>query len=230
MGKPGEYSFLGGIRMENGINIANCMTGIDFENFIVGVLKDCGIKASTTGNEDRGIDIIASATIDDITNKFYIQCKFWNNTVGLHPIQEVYAGTHYFGNDGQPVLITNNRVTLNARLYAKQLGVEVIGDAEFKELKEVARTKTIANPNTHGLLAILAGAFAEDLDYVRSSMQAPVDKIDTKEKLKLTLLNDFDRATEYTKEAARLQQEASYCTQKALTLQKEALLRNLEYE
>ena len=214
--------------MANGINIPDCHTGADFENFIIEFLSDFGIDASSTGKEDKGVDIVATATLET-TNKFYIQCKYWNNTIGLHPIQEVYTGTHYFGNDGAPVLITNNRVSLEARIYAKKLGVEVIGDAEFKEIRDSYKTGSIKNPNAQGLLAILIGAVAGDLEFVKRSMEEPKEKIDTKEELKLTLISDFDKATEYTKEAARLQQEASYLTQKALTLQKEALLKNLDY-
>lgn len=213
-----------------GVNImAKCLTGVDFENRTIEMLRSIGIDASSTGKEDKGVDIVALANLDGITNKFYIQCKYWNNTIGLHPIQEVYTGTHYFGNDGTPVLFTNNRVSLEARIYAKKLGVEVIGDAEFKEVRDARKTGSIKNPNSQGLLAIILGACVGDLEYVKRSMMKPKEKIDTKEELRLTLVNDFDKATEYTKEAARLQQEASYLTQKALTLQKEALLKNLDY-
>lgn len=211
------------------INFLNCQTGADFENFIIEFLREYGIQASSTGKEDKGVDIVAKATLGGITNKYYIQCKYWNNTVGLHPIQEVYTGTHYFGNDGAPVLITNNRVSVEARIYAKKLGVEVIGDAEFKELQETLRTKSIKNLNAQGLLAILIGASAGDLEYAKNSMKETEEKIDAKEELKLTLINDFDKATEYAKEAARLQQEVSYFIQKSLALQKEALLKNLDY-
>ncbi len=214
--------------MANGINFPDCRTGADFEDYIIKFLKCFGIDASSTGKEDKGIDIVALATLET-TNKFYIQCKYWNSTIGLHPIQEVYTGTHYFGNDGAPVLITNNRVSLEARLYAKQLGVEVIGDAEFREIRESYKTGSIKNPNAQGLLGIILGACVGDLAFVKRSMEKPKAKIDTQEELKLTLISDFDKATEYTKEAARLQQEASYLTQKALTLQKEALLKNLDY-
>lgn len=222
-------SLIGVDIMPNGLSIMNCKTGVDFENFIIRLLRESGIDASSTGKEDKGVDIVALANLDGITNKFYIQCKYWNNTIGLHPIQEVYTGTHYFGNDGTPVLITNNRVSLEARIYAKKLGVEVIGDAELKELRDSYKAKSIKNPNAQGLLGIMLGACVGDLEYAKRSMMKPKEKIDTKEELKLTLISDFDKATEYTKEAARLQQEASYLTQKALTLQKEALLRNLDY-
>ena len=62
--------------MSDGIIFQNCQSGVDFENLIIGFLRDCGIEASSTGKEDKGIDIVASATPDDITKKYYIQCKY----------------------------------------------------------------------------------------------------------------------------------------------------------
>lgn len=98
-------------------------------------------------------------------------------------------------------------------------------------IRDAMTNGEIGNRNFEGLLAILVGAYVGNLEYVKNNMHksSETKEVDTKEELKLTLINDFDKATEYTKEAARLQQEASYCTQKALALQKEALLKNLEY-
>ena len=98
-------------------------------------------------------------------------------------------------------------------------------------LRDAVSEGEIGNRNFDGLLAIWAGAWTNNLEYAKDCMSktSGTKEIDTKEELKLTLIDDFDKATEYTKEAARLQQEASYLTQKALTLQKEALLKNLDY-
>lgn len=117
------------------LRISECLTGADFENTILNILVNLGFDAHLTGKEDRGIDIIASKTVDEKAYKFYIQCKFWNTTVGMKPIQEAFTGCHYFGNDGTPVVITNNRVTIEARQYARKLGVEVIGKAELEEIR-----------------------------------------------------------------------------------------------
>ena len=117
------------------LSISECLTGADFENTILNILVSLGFDAHLTGKEDRGIDIIASKTVDEKAYKFYIQCKFWNTTVGMKPIQEAFTGCHYFGNDGTPVVITNNRVTIEARQYARKLGVEVIGKAELEEIR-----------------------------------------------------------------------------------------------
>ncbi len=116
------------------LKVKDCLTGADFENTVLNILVHLGFDAHLTGKEDRGIDIIASKIVEGKTYKFYIQCKFWNSTVGIKPVQEAFTGCHYFGNDGTPVLITNNRVTVEARQYARKLGVEVIGRAELGEI------------------------------------------------------------------------------------------------
>lgn len=90
----------------------NCKTGEDFERLVLDTLQTLNFEAHQTGREDRGVDIIAFKTVDGHRYRFDIQCKFWNTTVGMKPIQEVYAGSHYFNQGGTPVVFTNNRVTL----------------------------------------------------------------------------------------------------------------------
>ena len=82
-------------------------------------------------------------------------------------------------------------------------------------------------------MGILLSFITKDRDYLNEAVKilkgalpkAPSDK----EQLKLELINDFDEAEEYMKEAAYLQQKAAQYSQKALSLQKRAFLRNLEY-
>ena len=47
--------------------------------------------------------------------------------------------------------------------------------------------------------------------------------------MKLELVSALDEAEEFIKESAYYQQRAAQCSQKALSLQKQALLRNLDY-
>ena len=109
----------------------DCKSGIDFENTVVKFLRCLAFEAN-------------------------IQCKYFNTPLGKHPIQEVYAGTNYYGGNGKPVVITNNKVTVDARVYAKRLGVEIIADAEWVELKQVFKARKLINPNPHkGMLGII---------------------------------------------------------------------------
>lgn len=73
--------------------------------------------------------------------KFFIQCKFHDRPVGKTPVQEIYTGCNYFGNDGYPVVITNNRMSSETRAYAKQLGVEAITEYEGSVKKIVSLVK-----------------------------------------------------------------------------------------
>ena len=220
--------------MDTSFIFLNCYTGTNCENLVMDILNENGFAAKKTGSNDGGIDIVAESITKPKTYTFNIQCKFFNRPLSKAPIQEVFSGTHYYGNGGRPVVITNNRVTAEARVYAKRLGVEIIGDAEWVEIKQVRAAQKIINPNVHiGLLGILLANIVRDRDYLiqvaeeldNTKLEAPSDK----EQLKIDLINDFDEAEEYMKEAAYLQQKAANCSQKALSLQKKALLRNLEF-
>lgn len=154
--------------MDTSFLFQNCYTGTDFENLMVRFLGEHGFRAKKTGSNDGGIDIIATSITRPIKYSFNIQCKFFNKPLSKAPIQEVYAGTHYYNNGAAPVVITNNRVTAEARIFAKKLGVEIIADAEWTEIKQVIDSKKIANPNVHGgLMGILLAFITSDSGYLK---------------------------------------------------------------
>ena len=128
------------------------------------------------------------------------------------------------------MVITNNKVTVDARVYAKRLGVEIIADAEWVELKQVFKARKLINPNPHkGMLGIILARVCNNQSYLEASVQGTPAPPTNKEQLKLEIINDFEAAEEYLKEAARLQQSVAQYQQRAMTLQKEALLKNLDY-
>ena len=130
--------------MDTSFLFQNCYSGTDFESLMVQFLGEHGFRAKKTGSNDGGIDTIATSITKPIKYSFNIQCKFFNKPLSKAPIQEVYAGTHYYNNGAAPVVITNNRVTAEARIFAKKLGVEIIADAEWTEIKQVIDSKKIA--------------------------------------------------------------------------------------
>lgn len=215
--------------MINKLNMVNSYTGTDFEKGCIGILQQCGFEALGTGNEDRGVDIIASIPIGENVKKYYIQCKYQNKTLGMGPIQEVFAGTHYHGGDGVSVLITNNHVSYGARQYAKTLGVEIISNPEWIELKEAYKNKRIINPNRQGLAGILIGKLSGNQEFAIHNLQAPVVKADNHDILKAMVIEEFDKLLEYRKEADRLRQRASVLEQKAIIMQKEEMLKHLGF-
>ena len=220
--------------MDTSFLFQDCYTGTDFENKIVEFLSKYGFMAQKTGSNDGGIDIVATSDTVPIKYTFNIQCKYFNRPLGKAPIQEVYSGTHYYDNGATPVAITNNRVTAEARVFAKKLGVEIIGDAEWTEIKQVIDAGKVINPNVHiGLMGLLLSFITQDRNYLNSvmkSLKGDVQKAPSdKEQLKLELVSALDEAEEFIKESAYYQQRAAQCSQKALSLQKQALLRNLDY-
>ena len=209
----------------------DCKTGVDFENRIVDVFKLLGFKANKTGSNDGGIDIIVEGNIDETLHKFYIQCKYYNRPLGKAPIQEVYSGTHYYGNDGTPVVITNNHVTVEARLYANKLGVEIISDTEWVEFKRLMSGELKNRPQRTGLFGIMLWQISKDNTCISDAISdSPASK---KPKdlasIKLQIKSEFDEAEECIKEAAYLQEQALRYSQRALKIQQKAILFTLEH-
>ena len=205
-----------------------CKTGIDYENKVVSMLLGLGFKAQRVGKNDNGVDIFASKFINKTEYKFNIQCKYYNTPLGKAPIQQVFTGTSYYNNGGIPVVITNNSVTYEARLYAKELGVEIIADIEQEEMRQVIKTKTLINRNQGKLLSIMYAIIIHDKTLI-PDIQSKEPKRSNKEELIKEITSKYDMAEEMSKEAARLSLEATNKTQESLRLQKEAMLMNLEY-
>ena len=205
-----------------------CKRGIDYENKVVSMLLGLGFKAQRVGKNDNGVDIFASKFINKTEYKFNIQCKYYNTPLGKAPIQQVFTGTSYYNNGGIPVVITNNSVTYEARLYAKELGVEIIADIEKEEMRQVIKTKTLINRNQGKLLSIMYAIIIHDKTLI-PDIQSKEPKRSNKEELIKEITSKYDMAEEMSREAARLSLEAANKTQESLRLQKEAMLMNLEY-
>lgn len=219
-----------------GFQPKNCKSGHDFELWTQGILTALGFDAKLTGGNDNGVDIIATITVDNKDYKFYIQCKFYNRPVGKTPVQEVYTGCQYFGGDGYPVVITTNRMTSEARAYAKKLDVEVITEYQLNELQIAVQQKKRINTNLTGLFGLIVALNFRDTDSVEHAVsvyeKAPIAGIETptaKELLKQELISTFDQAETMLQDAAEKQAEVFRVQQQALSLQKLALLKNLEY-
>ena len=156
----------------DGFTPKNCMSGYDFELWVQSILTTLKFNAKRTSGNDNGVDIIA--TLDEMEHhlKYYIQCKFHNKTVGKTPVQEVYTGCNYFGNDGYPVVITNNRMSSETKAYANKLGVEVITEYQLNEVSLLLKTGKIVNESYTGLMGIIIGKLANRLDLYKKSIKA----------------------------------------------------------
>lgn len=82
-------------------------------------------------------------------------------------------------------------------------------------------------------MGIILGKLARRLDLFEKAVKAynkePIKNVETtdKEKLKNELINTFDQVDLLLQESAELQMRSNACQQQAMSLQKEALLRNL---
>ena len=211
-----------------------CLSGTEYEERIVYLLSEYGFTTNRTGNDDKGVDIIAEIDLNNKHYKYYIQCKFWNTTLGLSPIQKVFTGTSLRGNDGSPVVMINNNVTVEARNVAKRLGVEIIARPEWNDIASIIEAGEIPRhyKTYTGLFGIMVGKELEEPDIITKALDKNslvLSETDTIDQLLDSVNHDFSKAIEYTREAARLQQQAADCAEKALSLQREALIRNLEY-
>ena len=209
----------------DGFKPKNCMSGYDFELWVQSILTTLKFDAKRTKGNDNGVDIIA--TLDERGNqlKYYIQCKFHNRPVGKTPVQEVYTGCNYFGNDGYPVVITNNRMSSETKAYAKQIGVELITEYQLNELSLLLKTGKIVNENYTGLMGIILGKLTRRLDLFEKAVKAynkePIKNVETtdKEKLKNELINTFDQVDLLLQESAELQMRSNACQQQAMSFE-----------
>ena len=221
---------------DNGYQPKRCRTGHDFEVWTQGVLRVLGFDAKLTGGNDNGVDVIAKITINGKEYKYYIQCKYYNRTLGKEPVQQVYAGYQYFGGDGYPVVITTNRMTSEAKAYAKKLGVEVITEYQLNELEIAVLQNKRINSNLTGLFGLMIGLQLKDTESISYAVsdydKVPILEIEQptdKEHLKQELISAFDQAEILLQEAAEKQADVFRVQQQAMALQKSALLKNLEY-
>ena len=88
-------------------------------------------------SHDFGVDIIASRYFSTETKKVAIQCKNLDNTsqITIRAIQEVYAGKAFY-DCTDAWIVGNGRLTRNAEIMAKKLGVTLFGGPEFTKYLE----------------------------------------------------------------------------------------------
>lgn len=123
------------------------MTGYEYEEKCARLLEAKGFSnvVVTPGSGDQGIDVLA----DKGKEKYGVQCKYYEGTVGNKAVQEAYSGAKFYDCD-VALVITNSTLTRPAKELAKKLGVTVWEninaiylqehDAEFVQ-KEQARKK-----------------------------------------------------------------------------------------
>lgn len=214
------------------IDFQRCLSGIEFENWMVDLLRQLSISAQRTGRDDNGVDIVAAAQYRDKQFRFYIQCKYQNKPIGKAPVQEIFAGTAYREMYGRPVVVTNNEATFETRRYAKNLGVEIISAPQWDEFEDIIKRGYDGNPNPYsGLFGLMVAAYLNGSKLMpKDLLEEDEEKAKSKQVLRFQIISEFDEAEECVKEADYLQHKAAQFQQRALDIQKRALLRNIGYD
>lgn len=106
------------------------MSGVDFENYVGGLLIGSGFNVfGTPKTGDQGADLIA--TKDGRT--YVVQVKKYTNPVGNTAVQEVVAARSYYNGD-VGVVITNSTFTPQAKKLAEKNNVMLIDKHRMKYL------------------------------------------------------------------------------------------------
>lgn len=220
-------------RVKQNFQPVGCNSGTDYEIWVMTLLEKSGLKAHRTGKDDNGVDMIAMIEIDGTHHKYYIQCKFYNRPVGKAPVQEVYAGCNYYGNDGIPVVITNNRMTSEAVKYANRLGVEIISQYEFNELYHMVQQNLNVSimGEKCGLLGVIIGHHFNDNEYIIRAVNGKKQAVENERKTdyEQEINQIFDEAEQLMKESAEMQMLSNLKMKKAMELQRTALIKHINY-
>ena len=109
------------------------MEGRDFEYFCAELLEKCGFLEVevTKGSGDNGVDILAEK--DGVT--YAIQCKRYEEPVGVKAVQEVYAGRDYYDRM-VGVVMSNQYFTKGAVEMARKLKIMLWDRGYLEEMIE----------------------------------------------------------------------------------------------
>lgn len=98
------------------------MSGEEFEHYVADLMRNNGFRGVqvTKASGDYGVDIIAKRGGD----KYAVQCKRYEGSVGVKPVQEVFSGARMY-RATRCAVATNSGFTEAGRRMAKELGVEL---------------------------------------------------------------------------------------------------------
>lgn len=108
------------------------MEGYEFEQYCANLLEEHGFQEVevTKGSGDFGVDVLAQR--EGIS--YAIQCKRYDGPVGVHAIQEIYAGRDYY-DCMVGVVMTNQYFTAPAVEVAQKLKI-LLWDRDYLETLE----------------------------------------------------------------------------------------------
>lgn len=113
------------------------LSGIAFERLITRLLHQMGFEAvMTKASGDGGIDIVATLYQPVVGGRYLVQCKRFaaGNYVGAATVREFYGAVIADRQAVKGVLITTSDFTNQAREFARQLPIELIGGTQLTKL------------------------------------------------------------------------------------------------
>ena len=128
-----RVQFLDKIESEAGYNLVT--TGIQYEQFVAGVIKRAGFSCEMTPVTDQGVDIVVLTKHSRVA----VQCKYYSEPVSNSAVQEVVAGKALY-KCNYACVVSNSTFTSSAKVLAKANGVRLLhhGDV-IKYLSEINR-------------------------------------------------------------------------------------------
>lgn len=120
------------------------MTGLEFEDHVARVARNCGLPVIMTPlTGDWGVDLI----VGHRPNRIAVQCKRLSRPVGASAVQEVVAGAP-MQDCSRTMVVTNNEFTPAARKLAELHGCELVGGADLPRLRSILRRTAASEPAT----------------------------------------------------------------------------------
>ncbi|WP_286149253.1 restriction endonuclease, partial [Thomasclavelia cocleata] len=130
----------------------NTMKGHEFEYFTKILLEKNGFKQVTVSqsSNDYGIDVLATKN----KYRYAIQCKRYNQKVGIKAVQEAKSGCDYYQCD-IPVVFTNNTFSPAAIKLAKNINVELWDKDTLHHYLKKSKLLTKSLPFYYPLISFL---------------------------------------------------------------------------
>lgn len=223
--------------------------GMAYENRVVDILQECGLEAYRTNKAnpsdpeqykagfDGGVDVIGRYSVKGKVYKdfvFYIQCKCWSEKdLTISAIAEVYAGMHArngFSKGSIPVVFATVEASEETRLYAKQLGVELILNREMALISQARTAGQIVYANYGVLMKIMLYHYTKDRDLIETlpDTDSNTNTISWKDQLYTQTQMDIAMLQSEWDTIASQELKLQQKRQKAIDKTKLAMLRNVQ--
>ena len=123
--------YLRKIESEDGYNLV--ATGLQYEQFVAGVIKRAGYVCEITPITDQGVDVVV------VTQHYRVavQCKYYSEPVSNSAVQEVVAGKALY-KCNYACVVSNSTYTSSAKILAKANDVRLLHHGDIADyLREI---------------------------------------------------------------------------------------------